>query len=197
MTQCCALRAECFSGNEVLEEEEDRLREESELLIPESWTAQLEGNMLVMRCGSHTFQLALNDLLKPRATKKRKLRRWQRRVIAFLTRIRGVVKDLRTAEIIDMILKRGLPLPLLDNATRWSSTGVMTDRFEKLEDFVKETSALRPSLKLPDSDWAELKRLNELLREPFLATKRFQREDLTPGEELILQLSLTSLFNLI
>lgn len=62
-----------------------------------------------LRCGAHTFQLAMNDAIS-----------MSPRTAFLIEKGRNVVKKLRTPNIIKKIMEKKLNLPILDNETRWN-----------------------------------------------------------------------------
>lgn len=75
------------------------------------------GNVFVIRCASHTLQLAVHDALKASNT------------IATISLCRTVAKALRIRTRINELTERGLKskLPRLDCITRWNSTFIMVN----------------------------------------------------------------------
>lgn len=62
-------------------------------------------------CWVHTMQLSLHDVFMKQNSE------WEQ----FLKRCRDLVVDLRAPKIYNIIVKRGLPVPLLYSDVRWSS----------------------------------------------------------------------------
>ena len=123
-----------------------------------------------MRCAVHTLQLAIRDGLKKNQVKQ------------LVTKLRQIAAIARTLKI-DAILKRKTSKgAIIDQATRWGSTYLMIQRLIELRDAIQDLA--HPELTLTDSKWDEVKELFEMLKYPFLATKRMQAANLTPGSFL-------------
>ncbi|CAK8687693.1 unnamed protein product [Clavelina lepadiformis] len=120
-----------------------------------------------MRCAAHTLQLAIRDGLEVR------------HVASLISKIRLVVIAARTPKI-DAILKRKTNKGAInDQATRWGSTYLMLERLLELKPVLVDIA--HPNVSLSDGQWNEVKQLEELLRHPFVTTKKLQASDLTPG----------------
>lgn len=65
-------------------------------------------------CAAHTLQLAINDAIKKLETKT-----------GLLRKAKDVCLRLRRQNILDIISSRKLPMPILNNVTRWNSTFCM------------------------------------------------------------------------
>ncbi|XP_076816197.1 uncharacterized protein LOC143462062 [Clavelina lepadiformis] len=98
-----------------------------------------------------------------------------RHVASLISKIRQVVTAARTPKI-DAILKRKTNKGAInDQATRWGSTYLMLERLLELKPVLVDIVSLF------DGQWNEVKQLEELLRHPFVTTKKLQASDLTPG----------------
>nr|XP_039273925.1 uncharacterized protein LOC120347876 [Styela clava] len=81
---------------------------------------------------------------------------------------------------IDAILKRRTGKgAIIDQATRWGSTYLMIQRLLEIKNSLIDMA--NPDITLTDLQWRQTHQLEELLREPYLVTKRLQAQDLTPG----------------
>lgn len=73
-----------------------------------------------IRCSIHIMQLSLCDVFGEKGGE------WE----IFLGRCRDLVIELRTPNLFNIIIKRGLPVPLLNVDTRWSSIHTMVSSTE-------------------------------------------------------------------
>ena len=123
--------------------------------------------MTHMRCAAHTLQLAIRYGLKVR------------HVASLISKIRQVVVAARSPNIDAILRKKTNKGAILDQATRWGSTYLMLERLLELKPALIDI--VHPDASLSDAQWNEVKRLEGLLRHPFLTTKELQAADLTPG----------------
>lgn len=125
-----------------------------------------------MRCAIHTLQLAIRDGLKAE------------RVNRILEKVRGIVRKLRTPNLLGVLRRRGGLLPILDMATRWGSTYLMIKRLLQLKELVQDLAAASPELVLGEEDWEKLDALATTLQQPYDVTIRLQSANITPGSFL-------------
>ena len=95
---------------------------------------------------------------------------------------RNVVKKLRTPHPIAVVRRRKALLPIVDNATRWSSTSAMLNRLLELRPVVEDLGAANADLHLSSARWEQLKEIAEVLNEPAVCTQRLQAADLSLQE---------------
>ena len=104
-----------------------------------------------------------------------------RSVNALVGAARAIVKKLRTPHIVAVIRRRKALLPIVDNATRWSSTSAMLARLLELRPVVEDLGAANTDLHMSSIRWKQLEEIAEVLNEPAVCTQRLQAADLTPG----------------
>lgn len=124
-----------------------------------------------MRCVVHTLQLAVKDGLK------------EHNVATVIRRLRQVATAARTPKIDSIVKKHSGLGAILDQDTRWSSTYMMIKRLLDLKPYLEDLA--NPNVSLTECEWTQLIELEALLHHPFTVTKKFQAEDLTPGEFLL------------
>lgn len=124
-----------------------------------------------MRCVVHTLQLAIRDGLKGRPA------------ATMISRFRKVATSARTPKIDSIVRKHAGMGAILDQETRWGSTYMMIKRLLDLKPYLEDLA--NKDVSLTEYEWTQLTDLEALLRFPFSITKKFQAEDLTPGEFLL------------
>ena len=77
-----------------------------------------------MRCGEHTLQLGIRDVLKKGQAEK------------FLTKLRKLAQHLRSPHTDGILKHRANKGMLIDMPTRWGSTFLMLQRLADLKCFV-------------------------------------------------------------
>lgn len=123
-----------------------------------------------IRCCSHTQQLAINESL-------------ENEKVFIINKVRTAVKKLRTQDLhrarkISKIKKK----PIIDNVTRWGSTYNMIDRFIIFKDLCKKKEIEHIELKFSEEQWKEIIEIRDTLKPSYIATKKFQDEQLTLTE---------------
>ena len=110
-----------------------------------------------MRCGEHTLQLGIRDVLKKGRAEK------------FLTKLRKLAQQLRlphTDRIPKVRANKGM---LIDMPTHWWSTFLMLQRLADLKCFVQDLGSHKSYL--TESEWAEVKMVVEVLQ--YLTQQQF------------------------
>ncbi|XP_039441388.1 uncharacterized protein LOC120422101 [Culex pipiens pallens] len=121
-----------------------------------------------MRCAAHTLQLAVRDGLKDKEADK---------LIRRLRKIAVAARVPKTDAIIKRKAKKGA---ILDQATRWGSTYMMIQRLIELRPILDDLD--NESVMMNQSQWDKAENLVNILKLPYLITKKMQAEDLTPGQ---------------
>ena len=124
-----------------------------------------------IRCGMHTFQLAILEGLK------------NTHAASLLFRCRAVAKECLTPKIHKHIKKELKISAVLDQDTRWGSTFVMLEKLIKLKPVILEIEALgrNEKLHMTTSQWNQAQELKDMLQKSYTITKKMQLENLTVG----------------
>ncbi|XP_015042936.2 uncharacterized protein [Drosophila pseudoobscura] len=130
-----------------------------------------------IRCAAHTLQLAVKDFLKTFAND------------TLIGKARRLVKALRTVTYRASISNEGLPQPLIDSPTMWTSTYEMLERLLLLKNFCENHG--NELLTFSEADWTEVKVLAEALEPIYLANQKLQTEQLYLGDFYKMWLDLT------
>ena len=127
---------------------------------------------LHMQYAVHTLQLAIRDGLKEKQVKQ------------FITKLRQIATTARTPKIAAILKRKSSEGTIIDQGTRWGeySTYLMIQRLIELRTAIQDLA--RSDLTLLDAKWDEVEELFEMLKYSFLATKRMQVANLTPGSFL-------------
>ena len=120
-----------------------------------------------MRCAVHTLQLAIQDDLQ------------EGHAAALIEKLRKLATSARTPKVDSILKRRAGKGAIIDQATRWGSTYFIILRLVELRPFLVDMA--NPQLMLHESQWKQVKELEELLEHSFAVTKKLQEEDLTPG----------------
>lgn len=122
----------------------------------------------LIRCGLHTFQLAVYDSLKE--------------CFDFINFIRSIVKVLRNFEYKSELKRNHLNIPVLDVQTRWSSTYKMLKSFYDIIGFVQEKKKFDMRLKISDSEVEILERIVCIYKLAANFTTKMQSENVLLSE---------------
>lgn len=125
-----------------------------------------------MRCAAHSLQLVDKAVIKSKECS---------RVIA---NVRRVVKKLRAQNVTVLLNERKIPRPMIDCATRWSSTFDMLQSFlvTELQDFCKNLAAANKIFYISGPTLEKIKEIVKVLQPSKTATVRMQSEQLTMGD---------------
>ncbi|XP_065662482.1 uncharacterized protein LOC136085063 [Hydra vulgaris] len=130
----------------------------------------------LQRSAVHTLQLAVNDALKMPTIKK------------FLSHPREVVKTGRNSKWIDFFRDQAPHLvPILDQATRWSTQFNMIERLIQIRPVIQNLNKQNEAPKEFDVQpyfWGMWEELRDVLHMARDLTIRLQRENITAGEFL-------------
>ncbi|XP_017062432.2 uncharacterized protein LOC108102221 [Drosophila ficusphila] len=164
---------ELLNDTETADIDEDD-EDEEELMLNTSI-----GSITSVRCAAHTLQLAVKDFLE------------DLEAADFICKARKLVKLLRTPTYRHLITEAALPQPVVDVATRWSSTYNMLSKLLGFETFCERHC--KHSMKLTPTEWLDLKQLVEALEPAYLATLQFQSSQLFMSDfyKLWMELKLT------
>lgn len=136
-------------------------------------------NITGVRCGAHTLQLCVYDVIKNAEIKMK------------LDKCRSVVKKLRTQNYL-IILKNGrYKKPLLDCLTRWNSTFIMLERLLEIRDIVHSLIDENNSLHLSPDDWSFICEFVETFKPIYFATMKLQSEQQCFSELYIILMEIT------
>ncbi|XP_047127036.1 uncharacterized protein LOC124811526 isoform X1 [Hydra vulgaris] len=130
----------------------------------------------LQRCAVHTLQLAVNDALKRPTIKN------------LINHARDVVKAARNSKWIDFFRDQTPHLiPILDQATRWSSQFNMIERLIKIRPVIQNLNMQKEAPKefnVRPCFWGMWEELRDVLHMARDLTIRLQRENITAGEFL-------------
>ncbi|KAM9307836.1 uncharacterized protein PAF06_011978 [Gastrophryne carolinensis] len=129
--------------------------------------ASVRSHIHHMRCVVHTLQLAIRDSLQ------------QGHAATLIGKVRKLATAARTPKVDSILKRRAGKGAIIDQATRWGSTYLMIQRLVELKSYLIDMA--NPQLTLTETQWRQIKELEELLEHPFQVTKKLQAEDLTPG----------------
>ncbi|XP_039612247.1 uncharacterized protein LOC120531155 [Polypterus senegalus] len=118
-----------------------------------------------MRCAVHILQLAIRDGLK------------DRHAATLIGKLRQVAISARAPKTDAILKRRAGKGAILDQTTLWGSTYLMVKRLLELEDVLEALD--NENVALTESQWAQIKELENLLSHPFTVTKRLQCDYLT------------------
>ncbi|XP_073819412.1 uncharacterized protein [Musca autumnalis] len=132
-----------------------------------------------IRCGAHTLQLCVNDVLKQQAIKER------------IENLRDVVKKLRTKKFLNILKNELHKKPIIDCATRWNSTYNMIERLLEMREIVTTLSANNMELFLCSDDWSFANEFVGIFKPICTATMKLQTEQLCYSELYIIIMDIT------
>lgn len=121
-----------------------------------------------MRCAAHSLQLAIRDGLK------------KKRISKILSKLRQIATAARSSKIDEILKRRAGKGATLDQATRWGSTYLMIKRLIELKTYLNDLD--NEELSLSNKYWEQTVNLEKVLECAFVTTKKFQCENLTPGD---------------
>ena len=104
--------------------------------------------LCTVRCGLHSFQLAVNDSLRIHE--------------GFIDRIRKKVKFLRTPTMKNLQRQIGSEIPVIDTNVRMNSTYDMLQSFMKAKIFIVNNSESIRELETDSDDWNTLANILEV-----------------------------------
>lgn len=119
-----------------------------------------------IRCGSHTLQLCVNDVLKHENVKEK------------IDTLRHIVKKLRTQTYINILKNSDLKRPVIDCITRWNSTYDMLERLLELKDFVSNLAEDNEEFVICSESWEFISEFLEVFKIVRIATIKLHQEQL-------------------
>lgn len=135
-------------------------------------------NITGVRCGAHTLQLCVLDVIKVLEIKNK------------LDTIRSIVKKLRTQSYLNILKTSNYKKPIIDCATRWNSTFDMLRRLLDIKDIIEPLSNENQSLYLSANDWIFVKEFIDIFEPVYNATIKLQSEQLCYSELYIIIMDL-------
>jgi hypothetical protein len=152
---------ETINEEESVELEEEMEEEEEEMNMNKEKMKNFHRNVFQICCGAHTVQLSIWAGLKTE--------------INFLSKVRSLVKKLRTPKYNMHLKTMGLPKPKLDVVTRWGSTYLMCQSLVVIKDFVMELSPTDKDIKITTPNfWSRLESIIQCLAPLYELTKKLQ-----------------------
>lgn len=117
----------------------------------------------VIKCAAHTLALGVDDSIKKLKAKR------------MFKKFKKLAKFLRTPNEIIKIKQRKLPLPKIENATRWNSSYDMVDSLMELKPYCEEAGIKI----LRASDWEFGRKFLIVFKPAKVCTKKLQGEQVT------------------
>lgn len=125
-----------------------------------------------IRCAAHTLQLVINTALKKTEYAKK-----------LIAKCRHIVKSFLAPNMLCLIRQQNLRSPLIDCATRWSSTYYMLERLIEHKEFYKTMISFMPArCKMSESDWHNLDGILRILSQFEIVTKKLQSTNFTVAD---------------
>lgn len=124
-----------------------------------------------VHCAAHTLELCQKDTMKVCVSEQK-----------FIDTAHSLIKKLRTDNINNVIVLRGLPKPNIDCETRWGSVHEMLQSLISLKDFCIELSLLNDDFKTTDDFWPAVERIVKVVKIPSVAVVKLQRSDIVLSE---------------
>lgn len=126
---------------------------------------------LSIRCSAHTLQLVVHDVLNKIEENRQNLEK-----------IRSCAVKLRTQKMVRIFKKNKKIKPILDTATRWSSTFYMIRSLIREEDFLKTLKTTQNLEFFTEAQWEFMHQFVAALSLLEITTQKLQVEDLTFGD---------------
>lgn len=114
-----------------------------------------------MHCAVHTLQLAIRDGLQ------------EGHAAALIEKLRKLATAARTPKVDSTLKRRAGKGVIIDQVTRWGSTYLMIQRLVELKPFLVDMA--NSQLMLLESQWEQVKELEELLQHPIAVTKNCKK----------------------
>lgn len=136
--------------------EENRSAEEMENIVSDAiHLLEVKRDIITsMKCAAHTLQLVVTVAMENTDYVKKLVKKCRR-----------VVRSLLAPNMLNMIEQQNFRTPIIDNATRWSSTFYMLERLVELKEFYQNVISFLPAnCKLTEDDWQVLNSILDVLR---------------------------------
>lgn len=121
----------------------------------------------IIRCGAHTLQLAVHDVLKSVD------------ILPTIIKCRELVKYLMTSNIKILLRAHNISKkPILDNSTRWNSTYAMLERLLEYKLFCNDADHIAnyPKLVVEENVWEFIEEFILVFKPVYICTKMMQEE---------------------
>lgn len=128
--------------------------------------------MTVIRCAAHILQLIVTIALSKTDYAKKLIKKCRR-----------IVKELFKAAMAKLLKQQNRKAPIIDCATRWSSTYYMLERLLELKDFIVSVESFMPAgCKMTENDWRTLEAILCILKFFESLTKKLQAVQYTVSD---------------
>ncbi|XP_037931580.1 uncharacterized protein LOC119666371 [Teleopsis dalmanni] len=131
-----------------------------------------------IRCGAHTIQLCVNDVIKTESIKQN------------IDTCRSVSKKLRTTYYRSMLKNGGHKAAFIDCITRWNSTYKMIERLLLLKSIITSLGNINAELYLTENSWTFMTELVSALKPFYTATLKLQSGKLCFSDLFIILMDL-------
>ena len=154
------------SESSTVEENESEMAENSFFEALESDLSKF--GLRGMRCGQHTFQLAIKDVTKKTPYSEN------------LKEVRKIVKTLKKMPYIKAF--NTTTKPILDVVTRWNSTYKMNSWMQKHKDIICSLFEESPDLQVSDKIWEFIENFVKVFKSAAETTDKLEAGNLTMGD---------------
>ncbi|XP_036342269.1 uncharacterized protein LOC118751549 [Rhagoletis pomonella] len=144
-------------------DQKDDLTENSLILIENSFRSQIIASI---RCGSHTLQLCVNDVLNKEETRHT------------IEKCRCVIKKLRCQIYLNILKSGAYKISVLDCVTRWNSTYNMIENLYELKEFVTSLSLENTDLLISHEEWNFIPEFLKIFKSFYTVIVKLQSEKL-------------------
>lgn len=123
-------------------------------------------NITNVRCGAHTLQLCVLDVLKSKEMRN------------FMENLRTVAKKLRTQAYMNLFEKGKYKMPIIDCPTRWNSSYLMLERLMELKEFINTLGEDNAVFKICENAWNFVVEFLKNFKIIYMASLKLQSHDL-------------------